>query len=611
MSRIAIILTIIIAIPLLALGGVLFLLSNPEYYTPQLKATFKSEVGLELDIKGDIGWRYWPPIALRISDVQVRPPGAETPLASIKSASIDMQLLPLLQGSDNISIDGITLDGLTVNAIVDKDGHANWESPAAPKPTETGQPASGESGAGASSELGLDISSIKITNTRINYQDHQAGADYAISMPSLTTGSVFYGKPTNVATNLTIDDKTGGMHIGMDANGDITFDKGFKHFSFSHLDTHQKITMPGLKPLDITLRTNGKFSVPDSSVSADLDGTVNKTTVKGKLGAQFADRLNATFDLALNQVNPADFLPETDASKKKAADDTTPPQDVDVLPLELMKSMDVSGKLAIGALHYEDFTFNDLVANIALNNGDLKANAGLKGYDGNFNLDFTASSKGNGTGETKARIEGLDITKLTGYEWITGKVTLDSDTTFSGHMLSSIMDSLDGTTQFNIANGTMDVTPVKQVAAVVDSLRNKDSGITSWPDKMPFDHLKGEHKFVKGTSKNQQFNFTVQTLQLNGTGGFDYFKDHLGYDLALTFKNIDGSQFNVGPALEGIEWPLHCEGKMTDSPVDMCKPDKDGIQKLVTNVLKHEVKRRAEDTIKEKAKSLLKGLFGN
>ena len=129
MSRIYLLLGIVIAVPSLIVGVFFYLLANPDYYKPRLEATFKSEVGFELDIRGAIGWRYWPPIALNICDVKVRPIDAVTPLASIKSASIDLQLWPLLTGNKNISIDGISIDGLTINAIVDKNGKANWESP--------------------------------------------------------------------------------------------------------------------------------------------------------------------------------------------------------------------------------------------------------------------------------------------------------------------------------------------------------------------------------------------------------------------------------------------------------------------------------------------------
>ena len=72
----------------------------------------------------------------------------------------------------------------------------------------------------------------------------------------------------------------------------------------------------------------------------------------------------------------------------------------------------------------------------------------------------------------------------------------------------------------------------------------------------------------------------------------------------------------------GLRWPLHCEGAMDASPVDLCLPNMKGVQSLVADLLKQEVQRQGTEKIVEKlqeqlppdmqdkAKSLLKGLFG-
>jgi hypothetical protein len=86
-------------------------------------------------------------------------------------------------------------------------------------------------------------------------------------------------------------------------------------------------------------------------------------------------------------------------------------------------------------------------------------------------------------------------------------------------------------------------------------------------------------------------------------------------------ENAD-SQFSVQPPLAGLRWPLHCAGAMDASPVKLCLPDTKGVTRMVTDLLKQEVKRQGTEKLKEKlgeqipadvqekAKSLLKGLFG-
>jgi len=213
-------------------------------------------------------------------------------------------------------------------------------------------------------------------------------------------------------------------------------------------------------------------------------------------------------------------------------------------------------------------------------------------------------------------VSNIDVAKLDLVRFITGRATITSDTTFKGHMLSAILDSLDGTTTFNVVDGTMDVTPVKKTALLVDTLRGKDSGIADWPDKMPFEKLDGRHRLVNGIKANQQLDFTLETVHIAGTGGLDYFGNHVDYDLTVALENTAGAAFHVGPTLEGVKWPFRCEGDLDAALTDICGPDEKAVQKVVADIAKQQVKRKGEETIREKIeekvpelKNKLKGLF--
>ena len=115
--------------------GIVAALDNPEYYREKIQATAETETGFEIEINGELNWRYWPPIAISIEDVDVRPAGSDVPLATLKSAAVDLKLLPLLLGTGDIAINGLNIDGLTVNAMIDQQGRGNWETD--DLPTET------------------------------------------------------------------------------------------------------------------------------------------------------------------------------------------------------------------------------------------------------------------------------------------------------------------------------------------------------------------------------------------------------------------------------------------------------------------------------------------
>ncbi len=605
MSRTTTIILVIVLIPVLLLGAIVFLVSNPDYYRDQLNETFTAETGFELDIKGEMSWRYFPPIALRITDVAVTPIGSDTPLATMNEASIDMDLLPLLFGGGELAINGINVDGFTINARVDKMGRGNWESavPAA----ESGKVEAADS-SGSGESIGLNIQAINITDTKITYIDETGPSDYTVTMPILGTGAVVYNQPTSTQFEVNVVDNLGGMTADLAGSGDLIFDRGFEAISFKGLKLRQQVVVPEFQKLVMDLTLDGSYNTTQSKLETKLYGSLDNINLQGSLGADLADKTAITFDLTIDNLRIDDYMGDTGAQLESTETPTTPAEDVEVLPLETLRSISVNGKAKIGTITYDTYTFSDFVFSLQNQRDQLKVDMTMAGYDGTFNIEFNGTSAAAGAGITRARITGVDITKLTEFEWITGKVELESNTTFTGNMLSDVLGTLDGLTTFNIAKGTLDVTPIKSVAGIVDSLRSEKSGIGDWPDKMPFENLNGQHRLIGGIAANQQFNFSLENLKVDGTGGIDYFNNSLAYDIRIQLTESDGA-FSVAPGLARISWPLKCAGAMDASPVDLCLPNRGAITDLITDVAKQEVKRKATDAVKEKAGKLLKGLF--
>ena len=162
MSRKTLLFIIMLAIVAFIAIGIVAALDNPEYYREKIQATAETETGFEIEINGELNWRYWPPIAISIEDVDVRPAGSDVPLATLKSAAADLKLLPLLFGKGDIAIDGLNIDGLTVNAMIDQQGRGNWETD--DLSTETDEADSVNADVDSENSLDLDIGAMSITN---------------------------------------------------------------------------------------------------------------------------------------------------------------------------------------------------------------------------------------------------------------------------------------------------------------------------------------------------------------------------------------------------------------------------------------------------------------
>jgi len=686
MSR-KILLIIPLALIALIVVGVIVALENPEYYREQIKTTVEAESGFEIEIKGELKWRYWPPIAISIEDVDIRPAGSDTPLATLKSAAVDLKLLPLIFGTGDIAINGLNIDGLTVNAIVDEQGRGNWEVKGGSADATDSSPDSGQD-ASSQNSLDLDIGAMSITDAAISYLNKSTGEDYDIKLIRLKTGAVSYSESTPVSFELEMTDKVSGLFANINGDGGLSFNSAFTEFGLVGLNIENKIKDREMGDLDLDVTISGKvdtakgtaslsqldfklaelngsiivdvtemntiprldgqiniapFNVkslmktlhqpgiettnPDAlgavSFSAklggssediklnDITGKIDGSTITGRLGVRTSGKLTASFDLVLDQISVSDYLaPATEVTATAAGSNSSvAASDSEVLPVELLNDMNIDGKFTIARMDYETYSLSKFTTTINNASQQFKAVVTGAGYGGSTNMEFVAKTGSRPTGRTKIQIEGMDVTKLAEFEALTGTIELNSNTTFSGSMLSDVLATLDGDSEFTIRDGTLDVKPIKNIAAVIDGLRGKASGIASWPDTMPFKSMVGTHQLNKGVASNQRLNMTIENLTVQGTGGLDYWNNQLAYDMEVTLEESVDGQFTVGPAMAGVRWPLQCAGSLDASVAELCTPNSDSLTKLVAQILQKELQRQGTEKLKEKGKKFLNGLF--
>jgi len=681
------ILALLALIPALLFGVVLFLLDNPDLYRQQLNDAVRQQTGFELSVNGDISWRYWPPIAIKVTDIEIQPAGSDQPFLSLETVAVDLKLIPLLL-SGELAIDGLTIDGLTLNTEVAADGKGNWQvADIADAAAETESSAS-------SASLTLDIAHMNISNATIRYR--APAADYVINLKSLTTGAARSNEATYIEFDVSAEDTLAGLSSSIQGAGNITFNREFDQYQFNQLtiksrtslsdmtDVQANMTLNGdadlsqgtanlqasqiqladlqaiidlqitqmqttpslkgtvnVQPFDVksllaklqlpAIETRNPDALKRFEMTANIEGTpaavhltnikakLDAMTIKGSASAELGDISGARFDLSLDTLALSDYLPP-DAGNNSGANNGVPlPADSEVLPVNSLNQYSLDGRFHIIQLNYETYQLNDLNFTVTNSREQLEVTTTASGYNGQIKHHFAARIPAGATATSTSRltVSGVDITALTDVEWLTGSVELESDIRFRGHMLSEVLDSMNGSNQFLIKQGSLDVSPVKKIAGVIDSLRGQASGIGEWPDKMPFESLVGTLTLTDGIEADQQLNVQLETMTIVGTGGIDYWQNQLDYDLGITLQESATSLFSVKPPLAGLRWPLHCAGAMDASPATLCLPNRKATQALVADIIKQELKRQGQEKLKarlpelqDKAKELLKGLFG-
>ena len=95
---------------LLAAGAVWFLLENPQRFKSTITGQLSQQTGYQVAINGELSWRYWPPIAIRVGNVTLASATGES-IADIDQIEIDVDLMPLLTGQSLIEVNEIILSG--------------------------------------------------------------------------------------------------------------------------------------------------------------------------------------------------------------------------------------------------------------------------------------------------------------------------------------------------------------------------------------------------------------------------------------------------------------------------------------------------------------------
>ena len=106
---------------IVALGFALTHLFDPNDYKDEIRDLARSKAGLELDIRGDIGWSLFPWLGLELHDTTLASASTpQQPLADLRMLGLSVRVMPLLRRE--VQMSDITPDGLNLALPRDENG---------------------------------------------------------------------------------------------------------------------------------------------------------------------------------------------------------------------------------------------------------------------------------------------------------------------------------------------------------------------------------------------------------------------------------------------------------------------------------------------------------
>jgi uncharacterized protein involved in outer membrane biogenesis len=168
-------------------------------YKPQIIAQVENATGYKLAIAGDLDMAVLPFPRVMIDGLTVTVPGVDEALLSLKTAAVNVELLPLLQ--KQVKFTRVELIEPKVRLSIDAQGNPGWMTPTLQEKLNAGKGAAPAADAG----LAVSLSGVRIKDGDFTFTDRRAGKPVSLtdidmdigadslSGPFAATGGARYG----------------------------------------------------------------------------------------------------------------------------------------------------------------------------------------------------------------------------------------------------------------------------------------------------------------------------------------------------------------------------------------------------------------------------------
>ncbi|MCF7200476.1 AsmA family protein [Pseudomonas oligotrophica] len=280
---------------IVALGFALTHLFDPNDYKDEIRDLARNKAGLELDIRGDIGWSLFPWLGLELHDTTLasaRNPGQ--PFADLRMLGLSVRVMPLLRRE--VQMSDITVNGLNLMLARDEKGRGNWEGVGEPPAGQQGDttPAAGSEPAEPqepadqrrAKPIQLDIDSLTVSDARVSYQDARSGQQYSAEGIELSTGAIRERSAIALKLNAFFGSNQPVMRARTELQGELRFDNELRRYHLDNLRLNGEASGEPLQGKTLAFSAQGQLLVDRAAQIAEWTGlklTANQLRGLGEL----------------------------------------------------------------------------------------------------------------------------------------------------------------------------------------------------------------------------------------------------------------------------------------------------------------------------------------
>lgn len=417
---------------------------------------------------------------------------------------------------------------------------------------------------------------------------------------------------------LKLDAKAGDAAIKGQLSSPVAVNVAGQSVVLAKLAGSLDLAHPGMPMKSVTLPVNGSLKVDALQQTAALelatqfDESKIATSVKV---AKFAPLVLA-FDLDVDTLNVDKYLPPKPAAAAPAKEATAGKE----APMDLsaLKGHTVNGAIRIGALQVSHLKLEKINAKLALAGGKLDvAPLSLNLYEGSTSGSLSVNANGNAVAIKQAMV-GISINPLmkdlVAKDLLEGKgnVTLDINT--RGDTVGAMKKALGGSASLALKDGAIKgINLAQSLRDVKAKLGQADSTqAANANQKTDFSELTGSFKIANGVAHNEDLAMKSPFIRLGGAGDVDVGAGQMNYlAKATVVASGEGQGGKEAGQLKGLSVPVRVSGpfEALSYKIEFGAMLEDATKAKVEEK-KQEIKAKAEEAVKDKAKDLFKGLLG-
>ncbi|QKT03337.1 AsmA family protein [Ectothiorhodospiraceae bacterium 2226] len=375
------------------------------------------------------------------------------------------------------------------------------------------------------------------------------------------------------------------------------------------------VELPEMQDAEALGRAALRLAFSASPAHLDVEGlqaSLDDTTLRGEASVRDFEAPVVRFNFAADRIDMDRYLgPETEHAAPSptgaAAAGATE------LPLDLLRALDVEGRVTLGEVKVMELRASDLQATLTGRGGELRlhpVNAALYGgrYQGDLRLDVRGEEPRIAVNDRLQDVQiGALLEDFMGDDLVRGTANLAVNVGGVGLEPEAIMQTLTGEARVQVRDGA--IKNLNIAGAIREGYARYQGQRLSAEERersTDFAELSASAQIEAGLVSSQDLQINSPLLRVRGAGTLDLNTEEIDYRLnTIVVATLEGQDAAEAEVLRGLTLPVRVSGTYTDPSVSVeLRALLEGRVREEADKLRREAEQRAREELKQREQQI-------